>query len=141
MGAESGNTVEVHYTGTLDDGSQFDSSKGRDPLQVTLGKGQLIAGFEQALMGMEVGESKSIRIEPEEAYGAHDSGQVQQVPRSQLPETMELSEGMRLQATTPDGQTVALLVTAFDEETVTLDANHPLAGQALNFALEMVSIN
>ena len=137
--ATEGNRVQVHYTGTLDDGTQFDSSAGREPLEVTLGNGEVIPGFEQALIGMAVGETKSINIPADQAYGDHQPELVQQVERSNIPDDIELSVGMQLQAQGPD-RTYLLVVTDFDDENVTLDGNHPLAGKALNFELELVEI-
>lgn len=138
--AKSGDTVKIHYTGTLDDGTQFDSSSGRDPLEFQLGGGQVIPGFDTAVTGMSVGESKSVRIEPDEAYGPRHEQLVQQVPRSALPDDLEPQVGMGLQSQSPDGQVMMLTVTAVEDENITVDANHPLAGQVLNFDIELVSI-
>ncbi|MDJ0758110.1 MAG: peptidylprolyl isomerase [Woeseiaceae bacterium] len=138
--AKSGDTVKIHYTGTLDDGSQFDSSSGRDPLEFVLGSGQVIPGFDNAVTGMAVGDSKSVRIEPEEAYGPRHEQLIQEVPKSALPEDMTPEVGMGLQSQTPDGQVMQLTVTAVGETTITVDANHPLAGQTLSFAIELVAI-
>ncbi len=137
--ATSGNTVKVHYTGTLSDGTQFDSSVGREPLEVTLGQNQVIPGFEQGLEGMAVGETKSIHIPSEEAYGPHIPEMVQDVPRDQIPPEIELELGTQLQAEGPGGP-LLLVVTGLSEETVTVDGNHPLAGEDLNFELELVEI-
>ena len=138
--AKSGDTVKIHYTGTLDDGTQFDTSSGRDPLEFQLGGGQVIPGFDTAVTGMAVGESKSVRIEPDEAYGPRHEQLVQQVPRSALPDDLEPQVGMGLQSQSPDGQVMMLMVTEVADETITVDANHPLAGQALNFDIELVEI-
>ena len=138
--AKSGDTVKIHYTGTLDDGTQFDTSSGRDPLEFQLGGGQVIPGFDTAVTGMAVGESKSVRIEPDEAYGPRHEQLVQQVPRSALPDDLEPQVGMGLQSQSPDGQVMMLTVTAVEDENITVDANHPLAGQALNFDIELVEI-
>ena len=135
-----GNTVKVHYTGTLDDGSQFDSSRGREPLTVTIGKGDLIPGFEQALLGMAEGESKSVTIEADEAYGPHRAELVQDVARAQIPPEMELEVGGAVMVRGPDGQPLRLLIRELSEDSVTLDANHPLAGEDLTFELELVQI-
>ncbi|OQX30599.1 MAG: peptidylprolyl isomerase [Candidatus Sedimenticola endophacoides] len=139
--AKMGDTVKVHYTGTFDDGTQFDSSQGSEPLEVTLGQGQVIPGFEAALEGMTAGETKSVHIPAEMAYGEYSPEMVQEVERTAIPEEIELSLGIQLQAHAPDGTPFMLVVTGLNDETVTLDANHPLAGKALNFALEMVAIN
>ncbi len=138
--AKSGDTVKIHYTGTLDDGSQFDSSAGRDPLEFELGSGQVIPGFDNAVTGMAVGDSKNVRLEPEEAYGPRHEQLIQEVPKTALPEDMTPEVGMGLQSQTPDGQVMQLTVTAVSETTITVDANHPLAGQALSFAIELVAI-
>ena len=138
--AKSGDTVKIHYTGTLDDGSQFDSSAGRDPLEFVLGSGQVIPGFDNAVTGMAVGDSKNVKIEPEEAYGPRHEQLIQEVPKTALPEDMNPEVGMGLQSQTPDGQVMQLTVTAVGETTITVDANHPLAGQTLSFAIELVAI-
>jgi peptidylprolyl isomerase len=138
--AKSGDTVKIHYTGTLDDGSQFDSSAGRDPLEFEVGSGQVIPGFDKAVEGMAVGDSKNVRIEPDEAYGQRHEQLVQEVNRSLLPDDLDPKEGMTLQSNSPDGQTMQFMVTAVAEETITVDANHPLAGQALSFDIELVEI-
>lgn len=138
--AKSGDTVRIHYTGTLDDGTQFDSSDGRDPLEFTLGGGQVIPGFDSAVDGMAVGESKSVAIPPDEAYGQRHEQLVQQVPKTALPEDMEPAAGMQLQSQGPDGQVMNLVVTEVADDSITVDANHPLAGQALTFAIELVEI-
>ena len=138
--AKSGDSVKIHYTGTLDDGTQFDSSAGRDPLEFELGSGQVIPGFDKAVDGMSVGDRKSVNIPAEDAYGTHHQQMVQDVPRDALPAEMEPVEGMSLQAEGPDGQAFNLVITAIQEETITVDGNHPLAGKALNFDIELVSI-
>lgn len=138
--AKSGDTVRIHYTGTLEDGTQFDSSDGRDPLEFALGGGQVIPGFDSAVDGMTVGDSKSVTIEPDQAYGQRHEQLVQEVPKSALPEEMEPATGMQLQSQSPDGQVMNLVVTEVREDSITVDANHPLAGQALTFAIELVEI-
>ena len=138
--AKSGDTVKIHYTGTLDDGTQFDSSEGREPLEFELGAGQVIPGFDAAVDGMDVGENKSVRIEAGSAYGERHDQLVQQVPRSALPEEITPEVGMALQSQSPEGQVANLVITEVTDETITVDANHPLAGQALNFDIELVAI-
>jgi peptidylprolyl isomerase len=138
--AKSGDTVRIHYTGTLDDGTQFDSSAGRDPLEFALGGGQVIPGFDNAVDGMSVGDSKTVTISAEDGYGQRHEQLVQQVSRSDLPEDIEPAVGMRLQSQGPDGQTMNLVVVEVGDESITLDANHPLSGQALTFAIELVEI-
>lgn len=139
--AKAGDSVKIHYTGTLDDGTQFDSSAGRDPLAFELGSGQVIPGFDKAVEGMAVGDNKTVNIPAEDAYGPHQPAMVQDVPKSALPDDMEPAEGMGLQAQGPDGQVVNLVVTEVKEESITVDGNHPLAGKALNFDIELVSID
>lgn len=132
--AKAGDRVSVHYTGTLDNGKQFDSSKGRAPLQFTVGAGNVIAGFDRAVTGLEVGKSVKVRMEPKDAYGDRRDDLVASVPAAQAPPGLKV------------GQTVSLggrpaVVKAITPETVTVDANHELAGQALNFEIELVSID
>ena len=138
--AKSGDTVKIHYTGTLKDGTEFDSSAGRDPLQFTLGSGQVIPGFEKAVEGMAVGESKTVNIPAEEAYGPRSEQMVQEVPRTALPDDLEPREGMALQAKGQDGRMLQLKVTAVGDESITVDGNHPLAGKALTFDIELVDV-
>ena len=139
--ASTGNTVSFHYTGTLDDGSTFDSSAGRDPLQFELGANQIIPGLEKEIVGMSVGEKKKIRVTSEEAYGPHRPDAIQTVDRSQIPAEIELKEGLELQAQAPNGQPIRLKVVEVGETDVKLDANHPLAGQDLTFDVEIVAIS
>jgi len=138
--AASGDRVKIHYTGKLEDGTEFDSSSGRDPLEFELGSGQVIAGFDKAVEGMAIGESKSVTILPEDAYGPRHDQMVQDVPKSALPSDLTPTEGMALQTRDQQGKTVRLTVTAVNEETITVDANHPLAGKALTFDIELVAI-
>ena len=138
---KQGDTVRIHYTGTLNDGTTFDSSDGRDPLEFVVGSGQIIPGLDVALPGMAEGEAKTVKIEPEQAYGpVHDDAR-QSVPRGDIPADIPLEMGTQLQVQTPDGQTMTVTVVELSDEQVTLDANHPLAGQDLTFAFEVVSIN
>lgn len=139
--AKAGDTVKIHYTGKLEDGTEFDSSKDRDPLEFTVGSGDVIPGFDDAVAGMAVGEEKSVNIEPEQAYGPRHDEMIQQVPKSALPEDLEPEEGMGLQAQGQDGQAINLTVTSVDEDTITVDANHPLAGKTLNFDIHLVEIS
>ena len=138
--AKQGDTVNVHYTGTLEDGTKFDSSEGREPLSFEVGSSEIIGGFSQAVDGMAVGETKTVTIASEDAYGAHSPDMVQEVPISNFPDDMELSEGLALSANGPEGQVVNFTVVSFNEESAMLDANHPLAGKDLTFELELVSI-
>ena len=137
---ENGQKVKIHYTGTLDDGSQFDSSVGRDPLEFEMGAGMVIPGFEKGVKEMEVGEKKTIHIPAAEAYGERREDMIIQFERSQLPEDLKPEVGMGLQMQGPQGQPVPVTVTAVDEESITIDANHQLAGKNLNFELELVEI-
>jgi peptidylprolyl isomerase len=142
MTAKQGSTVKVHYNGTLkDDGSQFDSSEGREPLEFTLGEGMVIAGFEKAVIGKSAGDTVTVEIPPEEGYGGLSEELVFQVRREQLPPTVELEEGIMLEIRTEDGQPAYVRVTEFDDELVTLDGNHPLAGQTLVFDIEVVEVS
>ena len=134
----NGDTVRVHYTGTFADGSQFDSSVGREPIEVTVGAGQVIPGFEDALVGMAEGDAKSVTLEPEHAYGAPDERLVHVVERTRIPAEVDLVEGSVLQASDAAGNEMRLTVVEFDDDSVTLDANHPLAGKTLNFDLQVV---
>ncbi len=138
--AKSGDTVRIHYTGTLDDGTQFDSSAGREPLEFALGGGQVIPGFDSAVDGMNVGENKTVTIPPEQAYGQRHEQLVQQVSRDALPDDMEPAVGMQLQSQSPDGHVMNLVVTEVADDSITVDANHPLSGQALTFDIELVEI-
>ena len=138
--AKSGDTVKIHYTGTLDDGTEFDSSAGREPLEFSLGSGQVIAGFDNAVEGMAVGDSKTVTLPPDEAYGDRHEKLLQQVPKTSLPDDMKPEVGMALQTQNPDGQVMNLVIADISEESITVDANHPLAGQALTFAIELVEI-
>lgn len=135
---KEGSQVKVHYTGTFDDGTEFDSSEGKQPLEFTCGENQVIPGFEEAVEGMNVGEKKTFRVEPEKGYGEYDEQQQVVVERSMLPEDLELQEGIQLQVETESGDPVIVQVADISDEKVTLDANHPLAGKALNFSLEVV---
>jgi FKBP-type peptidyl-prolyl cis-trans isomerase 2 len=139
--AKPGTTVSIHYTGTLDDGTTFDSSDGRDPLTFQMGEGQIIPGLESALSGMSVGEEKTVTIPSDQAYGPLNPQAVQQVPREAVPADIPLDLGTQLQVQTPDGRALPVVVTEVTDEQVTLDANHPLAGKDLTFAVEVVSVD
>lgn len=139
--AKSGDAVKVHYTGTLDDGSVFDSSAGREPLEFTLGEGMMIPGFEQAVLGMAIGEKKAkVNIPSAEAYGEPREDMIIEVPSSNVPEDLNPQVGQQLAVTRPDGQPMPVTVLEVREDAVLLDANHPLAGKDLNFEIELVSI-
>lgn len=138
--AKDGDKVQVHYTGKLDDGSVFDSSTGRDPLEFTLGGGQMIPGFEKGVLGMAVGDTKTIRIPANEAYGERDEERILQIERSQFPPHIDPQIGQQLQLRDPGGHIVMVTIAEVGDEVVTLDGNHPLAGQNLNFDLQLVQI-
>ncbi len=138
---KQGDTVRIHYTGTLLDGKVFDSSEGRDALEFAVGSGQIIPGLDAALPGMEIGEKKRVEIDCVDAYGPINPGMQQQIPREGIPDDIPLEPGTQLQMQTPEGQTLPVTVVEADEATVTLDANHPLAGKDLIFDIEIVSIN
>lgn len=137
---KSGDTVAIHYTGTLLDGSTFDSSEGREPLEFEVGSGQIIPGLDVALPGMAVGDKKVVKIGSEDAYGPLNPEMRQAVPREGIPADIPLEVGTQLQMQTPDGQALPVMVVEVDEATVTLDANHPLAGKDLQFDIELVKI-
>lgn len=136
----NGNTVQVHYTGRLEDGWVFDSSVERGPLQFQLGVGQMIPGFEKAVLGMKVGEKKTVTIPSDEAYGPRRDDMVVEVPREQLPSDITPEVGLLLETTRPDGGTIIVIITKVTDTTVTIDANHPLAGKDLIFEIELVKI-
>lgn len=138
--AKQGDTVRIHYTGRLTDGTQFDSSQGREPLEFQLGSGQIIKGLDAQVQGMTVGDSATVSIPADDAYGPHRPEAVQTVPRDRIPPSIDLSIGARLQATGGDGQPLQLTVVGVDDAEVTVDANHPLAGKDLVFDVELVEV-
>lgn len=137
---KSGDTVRIHYTGILSDGATFDSSEGRDPLEFVVGSGQIIAGLDSAIPGMAVGEKKVVEVPADQAYGHPDPNARQAVPRAEIPDDIPLDLGTQLQVQTPQGQVMPVTVIEVSETEVTLDANHPLAGRDLTFAIELVEI-
>lgn len=139
--AKSNDKVKVHYKGTLSTGEVFDSSEGKDPLEFTIGSGQVIPGFDKGVEGMTVNESKTISIPCAEAYGDPVQGLIQEVPKNQLPEEIKPAVGLQLVSNTPDGQQIPMVVTEVKEESIVVDANHPLAGKDLTFELTLVSID
>ena len=146
--AKEGDRVRVHYTGKLDDGTVFDSSECADdgcghshgPFEFTIGAGQVIPGFDAGVKGLSVGESKTVHIPVDEAYGERMEEMVAVVPRTDLPPEMKPEVGQQLEVTQEDGQVFNVMVTEVTDESITIDANHPLAGQALNFDLRLVEI-
>ena len=132
--AKDGDTVQVHYTGTLDDGEQFDSSRGRDPLSFTVGSGQVIGGFDEAVRGLTPGESRTVHIEPANAYGERDESRIISFPAAEAPDGIKAGDRLQM------GEQ-PVVVTEVTDETVTVDANHPLAGKSLTFDVELVSLD
>jgi len=137
---KTGDTVQIHYTGTLADGEVFDSSTGRDPLKFTVGSGQIISGLDAALPGMSLGEKKTVEIAAVDAYGPINPAARQSVPRESIPDDIPLDLGTQLQLQTSEGQVMPVTIVEVSETKVTLDANHPLAGCDLTFAFEIVAI-
>lgn len=138
--AKNGNTVKVHYTGTLEDGSIFDTSREREPLEFKLGEGQLIPGFEKAVETLNVGESTSVNIPAAEAYGEPRTEMVVTIPKEQLSQDIQAEVGMQLQVNQPDGSAIPVRIAEVGDTEITLDANHPLAGKDLKFEIELVEI-
>ena len=138
--AKSGDRVSVHYIGTLASGDEFDSSAGDVPLEFVLGTGQMIPGFDAAVHGMAEGEKKTFTVPAAEAYGPHRAEAIQELARAEIPPGIDLEPGTMLQAEDSHGHLVVLKVVELTEETVTLDANHPLAGEDLTFAIELIKI-
>ena len=138
--ATKGDNVKIHYKGTLQDGTVFDSSEGRDPLGFTLGSGQVIPGFDEAVMGMTEGESKKVTIPVEKAYGPRNDELVMPVPLSQVPPDLNPEVGQQLQLGGPTGQPAMVQVVDITDEHIMLDANPPLAGEDLTFDIELVAI-
>ena len=138
--ATKGSKVKVHYTGTLEDKTVFDSSREREPLEFTVGAGQMIQGFDAAVEGMAVGESKLVTIPSDQAYGPKSPEAMITVSKSQLPEGMKPEVGMQLEATQQDGRRQVLVIDEVKEDEVVLDANHPLAGKDLTFDIELMEI-
>jgi peptidylprolyl isomerase len=138
--AKSGDTVKVHYTGKLDTGVPFDSSIGEEPLVFKIGSGKLIPGFEEAVVGMSPGESKSVTIPPDRAYGRYRKDKVIEVDRKDLPEDIEPQIGMSLEVCSPSGQVISVQISDIVGDKVTLDANHPLVEQTLTFDIQLLEI-
>lgn len=136
-----GDKIRVHYTGRLRDGTVFDSSEGRDPLEFEVGAGHVIEGFDNGVLSMSPGEKKHVEIPAAEAYGERSAELEFKVPREQLPAELEIEVGVPLQVQQPDGSTFMVMIAKVEGDEITLDANHELAGQDLIFDLELVSIN
>ena len=138
--ANSGDTVKITYTGKLNDGTVFDSSEGRDPLEFVIGENTIIPTLEASVIGMNIGDKATVEVTAENAYGPHQPDAIQTVERSMIPAEVELAIGAQLQATAPDGQVLVLTVASIEATTVTLDGNHPLAGQDLTFDIELMEV-
>ena len=139
--AQTGDTVSVHYTGKLADDTVFDSSRDREPLSFEIGAGNVIPGFEQGVVGMEPGDTKTITIDSDKAYGPYREDQVIEVERSRLPDDIEPEVGQQLQVQQANGQTAIVVIKDVSDGSVALDANHPLAGEDLTFEIELVSVD
>ncbi|MBF0106689.1 MAG: FKBP-type peptidyl-prolyl cis-trans isomerase [Deltaproteobacteria bacterium] len=139
--AKKGDRVKVHYHGTLEDGSVFDSSRDKNPLEFELGSGMVIAGFDDGVTGLKVGEKKTIHIAADNAYGPYHTEMLLEIAKTQLPDDIKIEAGQYLEMKSPDGEIVMVMVKSFDDDVILLDANHPLAGQNLTFDLELVAIN
>lgn len=138
--AKTGDTVQVHYTGKLEDGTVFDTSREREPLEFTVGSGQVIPGFEEAVEGMEPQEKKTVTIVADKAYGPHREEMIIDVPKQQFPPDLDPQQGQFLEIKQPDEQTAVVRVADIKDESVTLDGNHPLAGKDLTFEIELEKI-
>ncbi len=140
MPIKKGDKVKVDYTGTFDDGNVFDTSEGKQPIEFEVGSGQLIKGFDEAVVGMEKGQEKEIKLNPSEAYGDVNPELVKKIPRDKLSKEQEIKPGMVLGMGTPDGKQIPVRVTYADDKEITIDLNHPLAGKNLNFRIKVVDI-
>lgn len=140
MSVSEGDTVQVHYTGTLKDGSVFDETEKGDPLAFTVGSGEIIPGFEQAVIGMDEEEEKTVTIEAAEAYGERDESRVQQYSRESLPDDFDPEKGQVLALQDQEGRQIPVTVVDFDQENITVDLNHPLAGRDLTFEIKVVDV-
>lgn len=138
--AQTGDTVQVHYTGKLQDGAVFDSTEGSEPIEFTLGQGQIIPGFEQAVTGIQLGESRTVNVPVDQAYGPRNDNLIQEVSREQLPEDIQPEVGMQLQRILDTGETLVVTITEVNDATITIDANPPLAGKDLIFDIKLVGI-
>jgi peptidylprolyl isomerase len=138
--ASAGQTVRIHYTAKLENGTLLDTSVERDPMEFELGSGRIITGLDNAVQGMTVGESKTVTLQADEAFGPHHEQLVVSVPNSELPDNLQPSVGMQLESRAPDGKITKLTITEVADNFVTIDANHPLAGKVLQFDIELVEI-
>ena len=140
MAIKQGDTIKVDYTGTLEDGKVFDTSKGKQPLEFEVGAGKIIPGFDKAVIGMEKGQEKDISIKPEDAYGEPKDEFKKEIPKSALPQGQEPKVGMGLMMNTPQGQQFPARIIKVTDENITIDLNHPLAGKTLNFKIKIADI-
>lgn len=140
-GIREGDQVQVHYTGKLQSGEVFDSSQGREPLNLTIGEGKIIPGFEQALLGMQTGEKKSFDLTPDQAFGERRDELVHVIQKEQIPSDVKLEIGMQLALEGQQKEPVPAQVVDISESTVTLDTNHPLAGKDITFEVDVVEVN
>ena len=140
MPVKKGDKVKVEYTGKLDDGTVFDTSEGKAPLEFEVGSGKIIKGFDQAVIGMKKGEEKTIKLKPEQAYGNQNAQLLKKIPRDKLPKEPEPKVGMMLGLNSPDGQQIPARITGVSEKHVTIDLNHPMAGKNLNFKIKVIEI-
>lgn len=142
MGVKLGDIVTVEYVGTLDNGGIFDSSESQGgPLEFEVGGGQVLQGFEDAVIDMEIGDKKTIKLEPSQGYGEYSKNLIETIPRASIPNNEKLTEDTMLLVSLPDGSKLPATITTITEETVTLDMNHPLAGEVLHFEIKVVGIN
>ena len=140
MAVKNGDKVKVEYTGKLDDGTVFDTSEGKAPLEFEVGSGKVIPGFEKAVEGMEKGAEKNLKIESKDAYGDPNPQLVKKIPRTQLPQDQEPKTGMILTVKTPSGQQIPAKITEVTDSDITIDLNHPLTGKNLNFNIKIVDV-
>jgi len=140
MPVKKGDKIKVDYTGTLEDGTVFDTSEGKHPLEFEVGEGKLIKGFDEAVIGMEKDEEKEVTLKPEEAYGPHNPESIKKIPRANLPADQDPQPGMMLMLKTPDGRQFPAKIVEADDKEVTIDLNHPLAGKTLKFKIKVVEI-
>ncbi len=141
MTVKNGDKVKVEYTGKLDDGTMFDTSQGKAPIEFEVGAKKVIPGFEKAVIGMKKGEEKEVKIKPEDAYGNRNPEMIKKLPRKMLPKDQEPKAGMMILMKTKEGPQIPAAITAVSAEDITIDLNHPLAGKNLNFKIKVVDIS